>query len=238
MSRSDGGNLRAMLERFRLPIESEAALGVLLDLLAKPDAPTSVHDRRRAVDVHLADSLVAVELDEVRAASMIADLGAGAGLPGLALAAVLPWAHVVLVESARRKCDFLRLAVAAMKLDNVEVIWGRAEEWRIGIAQCDVVCARAVAALPVLCEYAAPLLRDGGVLVAWKGAVDETEAADAAAAAGHLGLTAESVRSVVPYPGSQRRTLHVLRKIAPTPPNFPRRAGIATKRPLSAKNLR
>lgn len=226
-----------MLERFGLPLDAEAALQALLDILAKPDAPTSVHDRRRAIDVHLADSLVAVEVDEVRAASMIADLGAGAGLPGLALAAVLPQAHVVLVESARRKCEFLHLAVAAMEVENVEVVWGRAEEWRRGIGHCDVVCARAVAALPVLCEYAAPLLRDRGVLVAWKGAVDEAETGDAGAAAALLGLAAEPVRSVVPYPGSQRRTLHVLRKIAPTPPDFPRRAGIATKRPLSAKNL-
>jgi len=238
VSRSGGGELRALLQRLRLPVESEPALGVLLDLLARPDAPTSIRDRRRAIDVHLGDSLVAVELGDVRAASVLADLGAGAGLPGLALAAVLPRTQVVLVEAARRKCDFLRLAVAAMELDNVEVVRGRVEEWSNGIARCDVVCARAVAVLPVLCEYAAPLLRDGGVLVAWKGAVDEAEATDAAVAAAHLGLAAEPVRSVVPYPGSQRRTLHVIRKIAPTPPSFPRRAGVATKRPLSAKNLR
>jgi 16S rRNA (guanine527-N7)-methyltransferase len=92
--------------------------------------------------------------------------------------------------------------------------------------------------MPVLCEYAAPLLRDGGVLVAWKGAVSEAEAADEKAAAEHLGLRLEPVRSVVPFPGSERRTLHVLRKVAPTPSNYPRRPGIATKRPLSATNLR
>ena len=74
--------------------------------------------------------------------------------------------------------------------------------------------------------------------MAWKGAVDDTEAADAAAAARHLGLAPEQVRAVVPFPGSERRTLHVLRKTAPTPPGFPRRAGMATKRPLSAKNVR
>ena len=74
--------------------------------------------------------------------------------------------------------------------------------------------------------------------MAWKGAVEEPEAGDAAAAAAHLGLAADPVRAVVPFPRSERRTLHVLRKIAPTPPGFPRRAGIATKRPLSAKSLR
>jgi 16S rRNA (guanine527-N7)-methyltransferase len=76
------------------------------------------------------------------------------------------------------------------------------------------------------------------VLIAWKGAIDEAEAGDAAAAAQHLGMAIEPVRSVVPFAGSQRRTLHVLRKIAATPPEFPRRAGMATKRPLSAKKLR
>jgi 16S rRNA (guanine527-N7)-methyltransferase len=125
-----------------------------------------------------------------------------------------------------------------MGLEHVEVVWARAEEWREGIGACDVVCARALAALPVLCEYAAPLLRDGGVLVAWKGAIDATEAADGAAAAAHLGMAPEAVVPVVPFPGSERRTLHVVRKVAPTPPRFPRRAGMATKRPLSAKNVR
>jgi 16S rRNA (guanine527-N7)-methyltransferase len=125
-----------------------------------------------------------------------------------------------------------------MGLQNAEVVWSRAESWDAGLGRCDAVCARALAPLPVLCEYAAPLLRDGGILVAWKGAVSETEAADAAAAAAHLGLAPQPVRPVVPFTGSERRTLHVLRKAAPTPPNYPRRPGIATKRPLSATNRR
>jgi 16S rRNA (guanine527-N7)-methyltransferase len=100
------------------------------------------------------------------------------------------------------------------------------------------VCARAVAALPVLCEYAAPLLRAHGVLVAWKGTVDDAERADGKAAAAHLGLASDAVRPVVPYTSSQRRTLHVLRKIKPTPVGYPRRPGVASKHPLSAKNLR
>ena len=69
----------------------------------------------------------------------------------------------------------------------------------------------------MLCEYAAPLLRPGGVLVAWKGHVDETEAADARAAAAHLGLAPERVLPVTPYPGSSQRTLHIVRKVGPTP---------------------
>jgi len=125
-----------------------------------------------------------------------------------------------------------------MGLQNTDVVWARAEEWRDGIGRSDVVCARALAALPVLCEYAAPLLRDGGVLVAWKGEVMEAEAVDAAAAAVHLGLEVASVRSVSPFPGSERLTLHVFHKVSPTPTRYPRRPGIAVKRPLSAKGLR
>jgi 16S rRNA (guanine527-N7)-methyltransferase len=239
MREQDGRiDLERLLERHGLDVDAAESLGVLLDLLAAPEAPTSVHDPREGVRIHIADSLAGLEVPEVRSAGVIADLGAGAGLPGLVLAAVLPRSHVIVVESVGRKCEFLRAAAAAMSLANAEVVWSRAEEWREGVGGCDVVCARALAALPVLCEYAAPLLRVGGVLVAWKGAVGDEEAQDAAAAAAHLGLAVEEVRSVIPFRGSERRTLHVVRKNAPTPPGYPRRPGIATKRPLTARNLR
>ena len=239
MARSDRhAELDALLERHGAPADAAEPLRVLLDRLAPPDAPTSVHDPEQGLRVHIADSLAGLAVPEVRGASVLADLGAGAGLPGLVLAATLPHARVSLIESARRKCEFLRSTAATMGLQNTEVIWGRAEEWRDGLEHCDVVCARALAALPVLYEYAAPLLRENGVLVAWKGGVDDVEAADGAAAAAHLGLAVDPVRTVVPFPGSVRRTLYVARKIAPTPPGFPRRPGMATKRPLTAKTLR
>jgi 16S rRNA (guanine527-N7)-methyltransferase len=233
-----GEELASLAARYELPAGAAPRLATLLDLLAAPDAPTSVHDPAEGVRVHVADSLAGLDVPELRAAGTIADLGAGGGLPGLVLAAALPSARLSLVESVGRKCEFLRAAVAAMGLENVDVVWARAEEWQEGLGRCDVVAARALAALGVLAEYAAPLLRDGGVLVAWKGAIDATEAEDAAAAAAHLGLAPEPVRSVVPFAGSERRTLHVLRKIAPTPPAYPRRAGMATKRPLTATKLR
>jgi len=118
----------------------------------------------------------------------------------------------------------------------VRVACARAEE--LDEAAFDVVTARALAALPVLCEYAAPLLREGGALVAWKGAVDAEEEADGLHAARVLGLEREGVRAVEPYAGSERRTLHVFRKVAPTPAGYPRRAGMAAKRPLTAPVIR
>jgi 16S rRNA (guanine527-N7)-methyltransferase len=232
------GRLAALLAEYECSPDAAAPLAILLDALAAPHAPTSVHDPSVGLAVHIADSLAGLEVADLRTAAAIADLGAGAGLPGLVLASVLPRARVFLVESVSRKCEFLRETAMAMPLPNAEVVCGRAEEWREGLGRCDVVCARALAALPVLCEYAAPLLREGGVLVAWKGAVGPDELADASAAAAHLGLALEPPLAVVPYAGSERRTLHVARKTAPTPAGYPRRPGTATKRPLSAKNLR
>ncbi len=171
--------------RFGLPAGAAAPLASLLELLAGDSlAPTTLRDPRAILDDHLADSLVALELQEVRAASRVADLGAGAGLPGLPLAIALPAARVTLVESNGRKCDFLRRAVTACGLDNVDVVAARAEAWEPGIGRCDLVTARALAPLPVVAEYAAPLLAVGGALVAWRGRRDPSdEAAGARAAA-------------------------------------------------------
>lgn len=218
-----------------LPDGSVERLSALLSLLAEEGAPTAVHDPVRVADVHIADALVALELPELAVAGRIADLGAGAGLPGLVLAVALPAAELVLVESGARKCEFIAHAIEELALDNARVVCARAEAWDEGIGTCDVVCARALAALPVLCEYASPLLREGGSLVAWKGRIDDAEQADGHAAAELLGLEPARVLPVEPYRGSERHTLHVYRKVSPTPPGYPRRPGIATKRPLAAE---
>jgi 16S rRNA (guanine527-N7)-methyltransferase len=112
------------------------------------------------------------------------------------------------------------------------VVHSRAEDWQDGIGRQDLVTARALAALPVLCEYAAPLLVEGGELVAYKGAVAGEEANAGARAAAEVGLEPAGVLAVTPYPGAGPATLHRFRKIAPTPPRFPRRPGMALKRPL------
>jgi 16S rRNA (guanine527-N7)-methyltransferase len=120
----------------------------LLELLEDPGAPTAVHDPAIAVDVHLADSLIGLEVPELRHARRLADLGAGAGLPGLPLALSLPATHVDLVESQQRKCAFMGRAVAALDLANTTVVCARAEQ--LDDESFDVVTVRAVAALPVL----------------------------------------------------------------------------------------
>ena len=115
--------LKVLAERFGLSGDGERRLRLLHHgLVDDPLAPTAVRDPGKVIDDHLADSLVALELPEVRAANDIADLGSGAGLPGLPLAIALPRASVALVESASRKCAFLERAIAACEVDNARVV--------------------------------------------------------------------------------------------------------------------
>lgn len=227
--------VRELVVRYGLGADAHERLQALLrTLAADPHAPTTVRDPDSAAEVHLADSLVALGLEPVRAARSIADLGAGAGFPGLPLAIALPDADVSLVESTARKCAFIEAAAEAAGITNARAVAQRAESWAEGSEAHDLITARALAPLAVVAEYAAPLLRVGGVLVAWKGRRDADEERDGAAAAEALGLVVEDVRAVDPYPGADHRHLHVLRKLAPTPARFPRRPGMARKRPLGA----
>jgi 16S rRNA (guanine527-N7)-methyltransferase len=227
--------LAELADRYALPAVATERLALLLDLVAgEPGAITSVRDPAEGVDVHVADSLVALELPEVRAARRIADLGSGGGFPGLALAVALPDSRVVLVESVGRKCAFLRSAAQSLEMANVEVVNARAEAWPEGLNGYDLVTARALAPLPVLVEYAAPLLRVGGVLVAWKGRRDATEEADGAAAAASLGMSDPKAHPVSPFKGTDTRHLYLSSKVSPTPPNYQRRTGMARKRPIRA----
>jgi 16S rRNA (guanine527-N7)-methyltransferase len=219
--------------RYGLPVGASDRLAALAELLVlDPTAPTAVRAPARVLDDHLADSLTALGVERVRRAARVADLGAGAGLPGLALAIALPGARIALVESSARKCGFLARAVASVHVANAIVVHTRIEEWEEGRGRFDVVTARALAPLAVITEYAAPLLRRGGALVAWRGQRDPGAEAEAAAAASELGLAVQEPLRVVPYPGARHRHLHLMLKAMDTPDRFPRRPGMAVKRPL------
>ncbi len=126
-----------------------------------------------------------------------------------------------------------RLATTA-NIPNATAIPTRAEEWALDHrATYDAVTARALAALPILLEYAAPLLALRGALVAWKGARDPAEEQAAAKAAEIVGMTLQEVIPVRPFKGSQQRHLYVYTRESPTPERFPRRAGMAVKRPVA-----
>jgi 16S rRNA (guanine527-N7)-methyltransferase len=236
MSERAEAPIAQLARRYSLPDEAERRLTTLLELLTKdPAAATAVRSERKVLDDHLADSLVALELRQVRGAATIADLGSGAGLPGLPLAIALPRADVSLIESNARKSSFIERAIAACELGNARAVNARAEEWREGLGRCEVVTARAVAPLDVVVEYAAPLLRIGGTLVVWRGARDPEAERDGAAAASRLGLEPDEPLRVRPYSEALHRHLHVMSKVRDTPPGFPRRAGIARKRPLGRR---
>jgi 16S rRNA (guanine527-N7)-methyltransferase len=121
-----------------------------------------------------------------------------------------------------------------MGIANTRVVCSRAEEWAEGIGANDLVVARALAPQPVVMEYAAPLLALDGYLVEWRGRRDPVEEAQAERAAVALGLIRLDVRHVVPFSDALDRHLHVFRKSAPTPDGFPRRPGLASRRPLGA----
>jgi 16S rRNA (guanine527-N7)-methyltransferase len=216
---------------------AEPALETLLELLADPRAPIASSTVGRASEVHIADSLSGLEIEALRSAECVADLGSGAGLPGLVLAASRPEVRFDLIESVSRKCGFLRDAIDRMELANARVICERSEEWARGEGReaYDVVTARSVGRLAALAELASPLLREGGVLVAWRGARSEKEEAELDRAADRLAMEPLEIRSVRPYPASRNRHIHLLRKNGPTPNGLPRRPGIAAKRPFGSE---
>jgi 16S rRNA (guanine527-N7)-methyltransferase len=145
----------------------------------------------------------------------VIDVGSGGGSPGIPLAAALPEREVTLLDAERRKCDFLRRWAPA----NARVVWGRAEEQPL--ERWSVALAKALARPPVAAEWCLPLVRAGGVVILWLG--EHADVDRLAAVSSLLGGGAPEVHD----------GLAVLPKVAPTPAGFPRRVGVAKKRPLA-----
>jgi 16S rRNA (guanine527-N7)-methyltransferase len=147
----------------------------------------------------------------------IVDVGSGGGTPGIPLAVALPEREVTLLEAQRRKADFLRRWEG--ELPNLRVVWGRAEEQPLDAF--GVAVAKALASPPVAAEWCLPLVRPGGGVVLWVGhSADRARVARVAA-------------RVAGEPVDAPDGFLVLRKVGPTPPGFPRRPGVAKKRPLA-----
>jgi 16S rRNA (guanine527-N7)-methyltransferase len=184
------------------------SLETVLALLAEERASVSSVVDARAWKVHVEDSLTGLEVPELGEARRIADVGAGAGFPGLVLAVALPDAQIDLIESVTRKTAFIA-----------------------GAAEAAGITARAVGRLSTLAELAGPLLKPNGVLIAWKGKRDEEEEQQMDRAAEALAMRAEAILDVGHRAGSEHRHLHVIRKSGDTPANLPRKSGLAKKRP-------
>jgi len=227
------GRLDELAAIHGLDARARSALAGVLQLLARDEhAPTTVRAPGLAVDRHLADSLVALELTAVRHAKRLVDIGSGAGFPGIPLAIALPAAHVSLIESSQRKCLYLKRACVALELTNTDVVCSPAEGWRAGICSADVAVARALAPQAVVLELAAPLLQIHGVLVDWRSTVPDADRSAAASAVADLGLREVERRTVHPYIDASDLTLYVFEKVRDTPELFPRRPGLARRKPL------
>lgn len=190
------------------------------------------------------DSLTAVPalppwLKERNRESRVVDVGAGAGIPGLPLKIVFPWWELALVESVGKKARFLEATVTELGLAGVTVVPRRTEElggergWRDA---ADLCLARAVAPLPTLLEYCAPLVRAGGLLALPKSGevAEEVAAAEAAARALRVRL-----RDIVPVSAAlnlgEHRAIVVYDKVGATPAGYPRRTGLARSRPIGSQ---
>ena len=186
---------------------------------------------------HFLDSLSCLQvLSPLPPQTRCVDIGAGAGFPGLPLKIVCPQMRLTVLEATGKKVLFLEHIVAELGLHEVQIIKGRAEDLGRQPAHREsyqVALARAVAQLPVLLEYALPLLTMGGRFVAQKGMEIEDEVEAAQAALEVLGGQIKEMKAVH-LPGLEAlRHLVVVEKVAPTPQKYPRRAGIPAKRPLA-----
>jgi 16S rRNA (guanine527-N7)-methyltransferase len=200
---------------------------------------TGLTDPVAVVDTLIGDSLGLLAVPQLleREGGACLDLGAGAGIPGIPLAVALPGVRITLIDSVAKKCAFLEAAVAAAGLTGrADVVCGRSEHHAVvgagGREAYSVVLARAVAELSVLVELAAPLLAEGGVLLASKTRTALRCEGDAAKVAGErCGLSAEPPVLLSSSPLNDA-VCAVFRKTAPAPEWLPRREGMATKRPL------
>lgn len=187
-----------------------------LDAVLATPGLTAIRDPAEARRVLLDDSLAGVDLVR-RFAGTIVDVGSGGGAPGIPLASALPERPVVLLEANGRKAAFLERVAA--EFPNVSVLRGRAEEQEVDVF--GVAVAKALAPPPVAAEWCLPLVALGGGVVLWVG--PSADADTVAAVAAQLNASLERAE-----PG-----FLVLRKLGPTPPGFPRRPGVARKRPLA-----
>jgi 16S rRNA (guanine527-N7)-methyltransferase len=200
----------------RLDVAVEDVLDRWLEAVRATPGLTAIHDADEARRHLLDDALRALPLLR-DGEGPIVDVGSGGGTPGIPLAAALPEREVTLLEAELRKADFLRRW--ERELPNLRVVWGRAESQPLDGFGAAV--AKALAPPPVAAEWCLPLVRPGGAVVLWVGPSAEAErvAQVAERLAGELAAAP---------PG-----FLVLRKLGPTPPGFPRRPGMARKRPLA-----
>ncbi|MDE2669595.1 MAG: class I SAM-dependent methyltransferase [Chloroflexota bacterium] len=217
--------------------ESERWLPLLrrhAQLLAESPVQTTTVKGEMVVARHYAESLEAYRLSGSQEEGVVVDVGSGGGFPGLVIAAVAPGLEVHLVEARRKRADLLGEMAEALGLANVRAHGERAEEAGRGALRerGNLVIARAVAPLPVLLEYTAPLAATGGTIAAVKGSRGEAELAEAGTALEALNCEHTGTKQMRSEVAGQMRVL-LFRKRGATPSRYPRRPGMPEKRPLA-----
>jgi len=233
--------LQVQLESWEVDLNHSqlSSLSLYADLLATYELANIIgtKDREKIILEHLSDSLSCLAPGCVRSGDSVIDVGAGGGLPGVPLSIASPKIHMSLLEAAQKKVRFLEYARLELGLENIEVLDDRAEdvgrkpEYREAF---DLATARALASLPVVLEYCTPPVRPGGAILAMKGRLPEEELAQGVEASGDLGVELREVKKVdfIAQLPQKERSLVIFDKVHATSGRFPRRVGIAKKRPL------
>jgi 16S rRNA (guanine(527)-N(7))-methyltransferase RsmG len=194
---------------------------------------TAITEPEEIAVKHFLDSLMLLKRADIPEGASVIDVGTGAGFPGLPLKIARPDLRLTLLDSSAKRVGFLREVAEALGV-AAEAIHGRAEE--LGQKperreQYGLVTARAVAALPLLCEYCLPFVQVGGVFAALKGPGIRAEAEDATLAIAKLGGKLQSIEEFE-LPNRNSRTIVLVQKISQTPPEYPRTHAKIAKRPL------
>jgi len=194
---------------------------------------TRITDPHEVILKHFIDSMA---LSKFISGVSFADLGTGAGFPGVPLKILCPDLDIVLMDSMKKRLDFLDVVIKTLDFKGIRTVHARIEDFGRNSkyrGKFDTVSSRAVARLPVLLEYALPVLKINGLLLAPKGAQFEVELAESKKALLLLGGSVEGVEQFSLGEGAEHRAIIKIRKINETPPQYPRQAGTPAKFPLT-----
>jgi 16S rRNA (guanine527-N7)-methyltransferase len=224
----DGGKLDRLLRYAQLLASYEQANVI------------GTRDLDRILLDHILDSLSCFLHEPLWEVGRLADVGSGGGLPGIPISIVRPDLRTTLIESTRKKADFLRHAADRLELGSLDVANARVEDIARTQGQrgvYSIVTTRAVSRLSVVAEYCVPLLEVGGQAIAMKAGIEGEEFEEGRTATSELRARLCAVETVhlLPEVGEKERNLVLLEKIRETPARYPRKAGMVTKRPLGMR---
>ncbi|QRN85086.1 16S rRNA (guanine(527)-N(7))-methyltransferase RsmG [Clostridia bacterium] len=232
-------NLNSVIGKYNIQIDSDqlsqlSEYNIRFQNINKVMNLSAIREPKQIEIKHFLDSLIIAKYINLKEGESLLDLGTGGGFPGLPIKVMYPEAKVYFLDSVRKKLDFIRTSCEEMGINNVQFLHMRAEDAGQDEdlrEKMNVVVARAVAYLPVLVEYAAPLLQVGGLLVAAKmNSIVEIE--ESRRAIKELGMVLEEQHLYTLPEGEEERQVLILRKVTESPKKYPRKAGIPKKSPL------